>query len=86
MILSPGAFLRVALLLFAAVVLQLSGIDGLTVAAGFSGHGFALSPITGQLVSELLLDGRPSLPLDAFGAERFAGMDVDEGALAPSAG
>ena len=62
------------------------GIDGLTVAAGFSGHGFALSPITGQLVAESLLDGSPSIPLDAFGADRFAGMDVDEAVVVPSAG
>lgn len=49
----------------------LPGYEGLTIAAGFCGHGFALSPITGQLVSELVLDGAPSLPLDAFAADRF---------------
>ncbi|HVL22666.1 MAG TPA: FAD-binding oxidoreductase [Thermomicrobiales bacterium] len=68
------------------VIGALPGIDGLTVAAGFSGHGFALSPITGQLVAELVLDGTPSLPLDAFGAGRFTEMDVDEGDLVSSAG
>lgn len=47
------------------------GYEGVTIAAGFSGHGFALSPITGQLVSELLLDGAPSISLDAFAANRF---------------
>ena len=44
----------------------LPGIDNATIAAGFSGHGFALSPIVGQLLSELIVDGAPSLPLDAF--------------------
>jgi sarcosine oxidase, subunit beta len=68
------------------VIGPLPGIDGLTVAAGFSGHGFALSPITGQLVAELVLGGTPSIPLDAFGAGRFADMDANEVPLAPSAG
>jgi sarcosine oxidase, subunit beta len=61
------------------------GHSGLTVAAGFSGHGFALSPITGQLVAELLVDGAPSIPLDAFSAERFAGR-ADLVSPTPSAG
>lgn len=58
------------------VIDQLPGYDGCTVAAGFSGHGFALSPISGQLVAEWVLDGRPSLSLDAFSAGRFASLDT----------
>ena len=50
---------------------------GLVVAAGFSGHGFALGPIAGRLVSELIVDGAPSLDLHSFRFGRFA-----EGALA----
>lgn len=61
------------------------GYDGLTVAAGFSGHGFALSPITGQLVAERVLDGKPSISLDEFHAERFAGSAEIE-MPTPSAG
>jgi sarcosine oxidase subunit beta len=34
-----------------------SGIDGLLVAAGFSGHGFALSPIVGDVLARLALGG-----------------------------
>jgi sarcosine oxidase subunit beta len=41
-------------------------------AFGFSGHGFQLSPIVGRLLSELILDGRSSLPIEAFSAARFA--------------
>jgi len=40
-------------------------------AFGFSGHGFQLGPIIGQVLSELILDGRPSIPLDAFHLDRF---------------
>ena len=61
------------------------GYEGLTVAAGFSGHGFALSPITGQLVAELVLDGKPSVSLDALSATRFAGR-TDLVSPIPSAG
>lgn len=49
------------------------GVEGLLIAAGFSGHGFALGPITGRLVKELLVDGRPSLALEPFALSRFSG-------------
>ena len=45
---------------------------GFCNACGFSGHGFALGPITGKLIAELILTGKPSLPLDAFRLSRFA--------------
>jgi glycine/D-amino acid oxidase-like deaminating enzyme len=47
------------------------GVAGAYVATGFSGHGFALGPVTGRLLSELVLDGRPSLDLSAFDPQRF---------------
>jgi sarcosine oxidase subunit beta len=37
---------------------RLPGIEGAYCAVGFSGHGFKLSPIVGQLMTELVLDGR----------------------------
>ena len=46
-------------------------VGGVFVAAGFCGHGFAIGPVVGQLLSEWLLDGRPSLDLSAFRLERF---------------
>jgi sarcosine oxidase, subunit beta len=54
----------------------LPGIDNLTVAAGFSGHGFALSPAIGELIAGQILDGDPALPLDALGFERFEGRTM----------
>src|SRR5690606_4641565 len=39
----------------------LPGIANATIAAGFSGHGFALSPIIGQVIAELIVDGNPSV-------------------------
>ena len=51
------------------------GVEGLLIAAGFSGHGFALGPITGRLVRELLVEGTTSLPLAPFGLSRFTAED-----------
>jgi sarcosine oxidase subunit beta len=62
------------------------GIANLTLAAGFSGHGFALSPSIGQAIAELIIDGEPSVPIDAFAAARFAGGEGAARVPAPTAG
>jgi glycine/D-amino acid oxidase-like deaminating enzyme len=54
------------------------GLRGLVLATGFSGHGFAMGPVAGRLVSELILDGKTSLDISAFRFSRFA-----EGAIGP---
>lgn len=41
---------------------------------GFSAHGFQLSPVVGRTLSELILDGRSSLPIEPFAIERFTGQ------------
>lgn len=53
-------------------------VENLLIVAGFSGHGFALGPITGKLVSELLLEGETSMPLDDFALARFQAEDFEE--------
>ncbi len=56
---------------------HLPEIEGAYCAAGFSGHGFKLSPVVGQLMAELVLDGRAtSLDVSALRLARF-----DEGEL-----
>jgi len=53
------------------------GIDGLFVAAGFSGHGFKLSPAIGECLAALIATGRfEPIDLGLFRLSRFA-----EGAL-----
>jgi len=52
------------------------GIDGYLLATGFSGHGFCLGPIIGKLMAEQIIDGEPSLNLDAFRLDRFAGEEA----------
>jgi sarcosine oxidase, subunit beta len=48
-------------------------VPGLVHALGFSGHGFKHSPVIGEMVAELVVDGRVSV-VDAtpFSSERFA--------------
>jgi glycine/D-amino acid oxidase-like deaminating enzyme len=49
------------------------GVGGLHVAAGFSGHGFKLSPIFGQMIAEKIVNGRNSeFDVDMFRLSRFA--------------
>lgn len=40
-------------------------------AAGFSGHGFMISPITGQLMAEMVLGKPTTIPIHMFDAGRF---------------
>ncbi len=50
---------------------------GFTVVAGFSGHGFMHGPIAGQLVAEMILDGRAhSLDIHQLRFGRFAEGDL----------
>jgi glycine/D-amino acid oxidase-like deaminating enzyme len=37
------------------------GIEGLVAATGFSGHGFALSPMIGDVLAKLTLGGEAKL-------------------------
>jgi glycine/D-amino acid oxidase-like deaminating enzyme len=60
-------------------VISRTGIDGLVVAAGFSGHGFKIAPAVGRLVADLVVDGRsadPRIPETDFRLSRFAEDDL----------
>ena len=47
-------------------------VEGLMLANGFSGHGFMHAPAVGQLITEWILDGKPSLDLAPLRLERFS--------------
>ena len=51
---------------------MLPALRGFLLATGFSGHGFAMGPIAGRLVSELIVDGKTSLDISGFRFSRFA--------------
>ena len=47
-------------------------VRGLVVAAGFSGHGFCLGPVSGEVLADLALGRAPRHDLSAFSLTRFA--------------
>jgi len=56
---------------------RVQALDGLFVGAGFSGHGFKLSPGVGKILSDLVIDGSTDLiDVQPFRVERFAEGDL----------
>lgn len=56
-------------------VISATGINGLMVAAGFSGHGFKIAPAVGRLVADLVVEGHSCdsrIPESDFRLARFA--------------
>jgi sarcosine oxidase subunit beta len=51
-----------------------TGIEGLIVAAGFSGHGFGIGPVIGEILADLALSRQPRFDLQPFKLDRFAGI------------
>ncbi len=54
------------------IVGRVPGVDGLFIAAGFSGHGFMHAPATAQLIVEEMLDGKATtLDISDLSLDRF---------------
>lgn len=53
------------------IIGYVKNIGGFIMAAGHGGDGVTLSPITGELVSELITKGKTSFPLEKLSLERF---------------
>lgn len=47
------------------------GMENVVVATGHFRQGILLTPITGKLIQELILEGKPSFSLDLFSPKRF---------------
>ena len=50
-------------------------VEGLSIAMGFSGHGFCLGPLTGRIMADFVHGQTPALPLGAFRLSRFDGWN-----------
>ncbi|KAG1218580.1 hypothetical protein G6F68_021557 [Rhizopus microsporus] len=46
-------------------------VPGLFHAFGLSGAGFQIGPAVGEVLSELVVRGQSSIPIDAFRIERY---------------
>ncbi len=53
------------------VIGVMPGIEGFFCAVGFSGHGFQHGPAIGDLLSELILEGKTDFNLKPFAYDRF---------------
>ena len=47
-----------------------------TVAAGFSGHGFKFVPVIGEIIADLVMQGTTELPIELFAPRRAAVQSV----------
>jgi sarcosine oxidase subunit beta len=50
---------------------MVKGVKGFYMATGHAGDGVCLAPITGKLISELVLDGETSIDIEPFSLARF---------------
>lgn len=50
---------------------KVKGLDRFIMAAGHEGDGIAMSPITGKLIAEIIVDGEPSFDITPFSPNRF---------------
>ena len=53
-------------------VIGASAAEGAYHAFGFCGHGFALGPIVGRIIADLIVAGESELPIGAFDIGRFS--------------
>ena len=52
-------------------------LNGFFMAAGHEGDGIALSPVTGDLMANMLLGRKAHIPLDAFSPDRFEKSETE---------
>lgn len=63
------------------VIDHVPGVQGLVAAMGFSGHGFGIAPVSGQIVADLVLSRASPFDLAPFRFDRFKGLSIAEAEL-----
>ena len=53
----------------------LDGKHAVVFGAGFSGHGFKFTPVIGEALADLALEGATDLPIDFLSLDRFSKTD-----------
>ncbi len=56
------------------------GLDGLTIAYGFSGHGFKLAPTVGKVLAQSVLGMETDVDITPYRLGRFAEGELLTGA------
>jgi len=63
------------------VIDRIERVPGFFCAVGFSGHGFKIAPAVGQIMSDLVIDGRcDRYDISIFRHDRFADRDLHQSA------
>ena len=57
---------------------EVKGIKGFLQCNGFSGHGFMISPMVSNLLTDLIADGKTSEVLESLNLERFKGKKIEK--------
>ncbi len=65
-------------------ILDESSVKGFFIAAGFSGHGFKLAPAVGEMMAELITEGRTTINRSPFRLDRFAAQRASTGTFISS--
>lgn len=60
------------------IISKVENIDGFYIACGFSGHGFMFGPMTGKLMSEIILNERPSVDINELSIKRFKEKRIEK--------
>ena len=74
----PGRFLRAAPCMYTMtpddhfVIATHPQHEQVTVACGFSGHGFKFVPVVGEILADLAIDGATTHPIGLFDPRRPA--------------
>jgi sarcosine oxidase subunit beta len=63
------------------VLERIPSYEGLVVGAGFSGHGFGIGPVTGEILADLATVGTTRFDLSLFTLARFADQSIPESEL-----
>lgn len=78
----PGRYLKSATCMYSNtpdehfVITRHPAHDQVTVACGFSGHGFKFVPVVGEIVADLALDGTTEHPIELFDPRRITTTPV----------
>ncbi|MFE6285498.1 N-methyl-L-tryptophan oxidase [Streptomyces sp. NPDC057877] len=74
----PGTFLKAATCMYSTtpdehfvIARHPAHPDSVTVACGFSGHGFKFVPVVGEILADLALTGATAHPIDLFAPTRL---------------
>ncbi|MGX1880559.1 N-methyl-L-tryptophan oxidase [Streptomyces sp. NPDC055287] len=79
----PGTFLKAATCMYSntpdehfVIARHPAHTDSVTVACGFSGHGFKFVPVVGEIVADLALTGETEHPIELFHPGRLTAAPI----------